>query len=185
MFEMYKSKKKKMSEDQYALLKKYYLDEGSMGIDYKLVREVIFSKTREFTIRMEQMNFDEIYVVKKSKWNGITYESSNKITEQECRDLLKGNISWMENQERPLVNNLFLQMKYNKARPKLIKECMEETCIQKNSKEKAVFTYGTACSKTNVEGFLDYDIELGHISYGILADVQTEIQTPSFLLQLV
>lgn len=185
MFEMYKSSRKKISEEQYRKLKEYCLQsENGVVTDYRLIREMAFSKSKEFVVRMEQMNENEIYIVKKSVWNGITYESSNHITKEECEKLIKGDREWMADSDRPIVNSLYLQMKYNNASPKLICEYMEEICSENGSRKKMIFTYGYLSTRKHLEGFFDMNAELSGRNKGVYTEIHSEITAPSFLLQL-
>ncbi len=185
MFEMYKSRKRKITEEQYGVLKEYYTkSDKEVHIDYRLVREISFSKNKEFVVRMEQMNENDIYIVKKSVWNGITYESSNKITKDECQKLISGDVEWMNNQERAIVYSLYLQMKYNKTAPKLVAEYMKETCMGIGSREKIIFTYGSSETKKHMESFFDINAKMEAKGKSIYSEMQSEITAPSFLLQL-
>ena len=185
MFEMYKSKKQKLSEEQYILLKKSYLGlDVSAEVDYNLIREIVFSKNNEITIKMNQLNNEEVFIEKKSEWNGIKYESRDRISKEECQSILLGNIDWMEESNRPIVHSLYLQMRYNKVKPKLVREYMEETCLDRNGKKRVVFNYGNAWSKKKLLDFFDGNTDFESKNDNITACIQTSISVPDTFFTL-
>ncbi len=185
MFEMYKSKKQKLSEEQYILLKKSYLGfDVSAEVDYNLIREIVFSKNNEITIKMNQLNSEEIFIEKKSEWNGIKYESRDKISKEECQSILLGDIKWMEESDRPIIHSLYLQMRYNKVKPKLVREYMEETCLDRNGKKRVIFNYGNSWSKKKLHDFFDGNTEFESKNNNITASIQTSISVPDTFFTL-
>ena len=83
----------------------------------------------KFRIRMYDGDTSFINLEKKSKFSGLGEKASDNITEDEVRRLLSGDYSWMTDEKRPVVNELYAKMKTQGLRPKTIVDYTREAYI--------------------------------------------------------
>ncbi|TYQ18401.1 UNVERIFIED_CONTAM: VTC domain-containing protein [Acetivibrio alkalicellulosi] len=83
----------------------------------------------KFRIRCYNDNYDFINVEKKSKINGLCNKISERVTKDEVRKILDGDIGWMLNSNRPLISELYVKMKTQHLRPKTIVDYLREPYI--------------------------------------------------------
>ncbi len=186
MINMYRGRSSKVTENEYLLMKMFFMEENrNINIEHNLVRELRFKNNKEFVVRMNQMNEDEIYIIKSSNWNGITNTASEKITKEECVKLINGDISWMNDTDRLIVNNLYLQILYNGIRIGEVNEFMEESCLDVDSEQTTIFTYGREWSKMNFEMFFDASAKFKYRNNSIIADVHTYVAGNEIMANLV
>jgi len=86
------------------------------------LREKIDGVNRREKFRIRYYDGDASYICleKKSKWNGLCGKRSVLLGVQEVRDLLNGDLSWMPNSGRPLVQELYRKMRTSGLRPRTI-----------------------------------------------------------------
>ncbi len=186
MINMYRGKASKVTENEYLLMKMFYMEKNrNVNVEYNLVRELRFKNNKEFIVRMNQMNEDEIYIIRSYDWNGITNTSSDKISKEECKRLIKGDISWMNDTDRLIVNNLYLQILYNGVRIGEISEAMKESCVDIENEQTTTFTYGKEWSKTNFDMFFDSNAKFKYKNNNILAEVHTQVAGKEIMANLV
>lgn len=142
--------------DPHARDGKYYI--RSLYFDNasdKALREKIDGVNSREKFRIRFYNFDPslIHLEKKSKLNGLGTKYSAKLTAAEVQSLIDycncsdGSIDWMaEAEERPLVQELYLKMRYQGLRPKTLVDY---------TREPFIFAPG------NVRVTLDYDLRTG------------------------
>ena len=114
----------------------------------KALREKIDGvNTREkFRLRLYNGDCSMIRLEKKSRRNGLGTKCSANLTAAEAKKLIEGDLSWMLDTDRPLVQELYCKMRYQGMRPKTIVDY---------TREPFVFPPG------NVRVTLDYDIRTG------------------------
>ena len=100
----------------------------------------------KFRIRYYDHDPSLIHLEKKSKWNGLGNKQSAVLTAQEAQAIAVGELDWMLDSGRPLVQELYSKMQTQVLRPKTIVDYTREP-----------FVYGPG----NVRGTLDYDIRTG------------------------
>ena len=100
----------------------------------------------KFRIRMYNYDTSVIRLEKKSKRNGLGNKISASLTEEEVQRIADGDLDWMPDSERPLVQELYCKMRYQGLLPKTIVDYIREPFI---------FRPG------NVRVTLDYDIRTG------------------------
>ncbi|MGN0526280.1 MAG: polyphosphate polymerase domain-containing protein [Acutalibacteraceae bacterium] len=112
------------------------------------LREKINGVNRREKFRIRYYNGDTSFIKleKKSKINGLCNKVSETIKAEEVNALLNGDITWMNNNERPLVFELYVKMKNRTLLPKTIVEY---------TREPFVFSAG------NVRVTIDYNIRTG------------------------
>ena len=120
------------------------------GEDYKdtALREKIDGVSRREKFRIRYYGGDASYICleKKSKWDGLCGKRSVLLSTQEVLALLDGDLDWMPDSGRPLVQELYWKMKSNVLRPRTIVDY---------TRDAFVFPAG------NVRVTLDYNIRTG------------------------
>ena len=112
------------------------------------LREKIDGVTRREKFRIRYYGGDASYICleKKSKWDGLCGKRSVLLSTQEVLALLDGDLDWMPDSGRPLVQELYWKMKSNVLRPRTIVDY---------TRDAFVFPAG------NVRVTLDYNIRTG------------------------
>lgn len=104
------------------------------------------AKREKFRIRCYGGDASYICLEKKSKWDGLCGKRSVLLSAQEVQSLLDGELDWMPDSGRPLVQELYWKMKSNVLRPRTIVDY---------TRDAFVFSAG------NVRVTLDYNIRTG------------------------
>lgn len=114
----------------------------------KALREKLdgVSCREKFRIRYYNGNTSFILLEKKSKISGLCQKEQMKLSRDEAQVLSSGNIQPLANSEKPLLQELYLKMKLQGLRPKIIVDYIREP-----------FVYGPG----NVRVTLDYAIRTG------------------------
>ena len=125
------------------------------NIDDKALREKIdgVNQREKFRIRMYNGDPSVIHLEKKAKNNGLGAKFSADLTAEETQKIIDGDLSWMADSGRPLVQELYSKMLSDGIRPKTIVDYVREP-----------FIYGPG----NVRVTLDYDIRTGMSSTDFL-----------------
>lgn len=135
--------------DEHAINGRYHI--RSLYFDTptdRALREKIYGiNCREkFRIRFYNLDTSVIHLEKKSKRNGLGNKQSADLTAQEAQMIVNGQLDWMMDSGRPLVQELYSKMRTQRLAPKTIVDYMREPFI---------YTPG------NVRVTLDYDIRTG------------------------
>ena len=114
----------------------------------KALREKINGVNCREKFRIRYYNHDTslIHLEKKSKWNGLGNKRSAALTAQEAQAIIDGDLEWMLQSGRPLIQELYFKMLSQGLRPKTIVDYTREP-----------FVYAPG----NVRVTLDYDIRTG------------------------
>ena len=114
----------------------------------KALREKIDGVNCREKFRIRYYNHDTslIHLEKKSKWNGLGNKRSAALTAQEAQAIIDGDLEWMLQSGRPLIQELYFKMLSQGLRPKTIVDYTREP-----------FVYAPG----NVRVTLDYDIRTG------------------------
>lgn len=94
----------------------------------KAVQEKVsgIKKREKFRIRYYNDNYSYIVLEKKMKNNNLCKKLSARITEEECRNILDGNISFMAEHKADLVRELYRKMTYDLLRPRVLVSYVRE-----------------------------------------------------------
>ena len=138
-----------MESDPHAIDGKYlirslYFD----NLDDKALREKEdgVNLREKFRIRLYNCDSSVIHLEKKGKRSGLGTKFSAALTAEEAQKIVDGDLDWMLNSGRPLVQELYCKMRYQGMRPKTIVDY---------TREPFIFRPG------NVRVTLDYDIRTG------------------------
>ena len=100
----------------------------------------------KFRIRYYNDDLSFIRLEKKSKWNGLGNKQSATLSAEEAQAIVDGDLDWMIDSDRPLLQELYTKMTVQGLRPKTIVDYTREP-----------FVYAPG----NVRVTLDYDIRTG------------------------
>ena len=100
----------------------------------------------KFRIRYYNRDQSFIRLEKKSKWNGLGNKQSTTLSAEEAQAIVDGDLDWMMDSDRPLLQELYTKMTVHGLRPKTIVDYTREP-----------FVYAPG----NVRVTLDYDIRTG------------------------
>ena len=114
----------------------------------KALREKIdgVNQREKFRIRLYNGDAQTVHLEKKSKVNGLCAKESVKLSPQEARAIVSGDLNWMANCDRPLLQELYHKMRTQGLRPKTIVDYTRKP-----------FVYGPG----NVRVTLDYNLRTG------------------------
>ena len=104
------------------------------------------NERRKFRIRYYNNDLSYIMLECKMKRDNVGCKLQEKLTEDELRRILDGDIAWMVTSGRPLLAVLYVEMKVNGLRPKCVVEYM-----------RVPFVYGPG----NVRVTIDWNIRTG------------------------
>ena len=83
----------------------------------------------KFRIRCYDRDFSYIQLEKKSKRNRLGEKAKARVTEDEVKALLDGDIAWMNDPSRPVVVELLSKMRSQGLRPKVVVEYRREPFV--------------------------------------------------------
>ena len=114
-------------EDGRYRIRSIYFDNS----DDKALREKIdgIAKREKFRIRYYNDDFSFITLEKKMKVNDLCLKYDARITEEECRKILDGNISWMRFSENDLIKEFYAKMKFQRLKPRVLVSYTREPFI--------------------------------------------------------
>ncbi len=104
------------------------------------------NRREKFRIRYYNLDTSMIHLEKKSKVNGLGTKYSALLSADETQKIIDGNIDWMADCDRSLVQELYCKMKSQGLKPKTIVDYIREPYIYEPG---------------NVRVTLDYDIRTG------------------------
>ncbi len=104
----------------------------------------------KFRIRLYNGDSSFIHLEKKSKRGGLGTKYSALLSPDEVRAILAGDIAWMRDADRPLVQELYCKMRYQRLEPKTIVEYTREPYVYAPGNVRVTFDYdlrtGLACT---------------------------------------
>ena len=118
------------------------------NLDDKALREKLdgVNLREKFRVRLYNRDSSVIHLEKKGKNNGLGTKYSASLSAEEAQKLVDGDLDWMLDSGRPLVQELYCKMRYQGMRPKTIVDYTREPFIYRPG---------------NVRVTLDYDIRTG------------------------
>ena len=130
--------------DPHAIDGKYFI--RSLYFDNlsdKALREKLdgVNMREKFRIRYYNGDTSLIHLEKKGKRNGLGTKFSARLTEAEAQAIVDGDIDWMLNSDRPLVQELYCKMLYQGLRPKTIVDYTREPFIYGPGNVRVTFDY--------------------------------------------
>ena len=133
-----------MESDPHAVEGKYqirslYFD----NMDDKALREKIDGVNLREKFRIRYYNGDPsvIHLEKKCKKNGLGAKFSADLTADEAQRIVDGELDWMRDCGRPLVQELYVKMRAQGLRPKTIVDYTREPFIYRPGNVRVTFDY--------------------------------------------
>ena len=87
------------------------------------------SRREKFRIRYYNDDLGSIFLEKKIKDGGLCRKTGARITKQECRRMLDGDVIWMREHREALVRELYAKMRYRLLRPRVLVSYVREPYI--------------------------------------------------------
>ena len=121
-----------MKRDEHAANGKYFI--RSLYFDNaadKALREKLDGVNNREKFRIRYYNHDTslIHLEKKSKRGGLGSKKQAELTAEEAQAIVDGDWEWMQEDDRPLVRELFLKMRSQGLRPKTIVDYVREAFV--------------------------------------------------------
>ncbi len=130
------------------LIRSLYFDNP----DDKALREKVDGVNMREKFRIRYYNGDPsvIHLEKKGKRNGLGTKYSSSLTREEAQAIVDGDLDWMMDSGRPLVQELYCKMRYQRLRPKTIVDYTREPFIYRLGNVRVTFDYnirtGMSCT---------------------------------------
>ena len=80
------------------------------------------NERRKFRIRYYNDDLDYIMLECKMKWDGVGCKPQERLTEEETRKIIQGDVGWMVKSGRPLLAALYVDMKARLLQTKTVVE---------------------------------------------------------------
>lgn len=118
------------------------------NLEDKALREKIngVNGREKFRLRCYNGDFSQVFLEKKSKWNGLCRKEQTQLRWEEVQAIVRGDVLRLEESEKPLVQELYFKMTTQGLRPRTIVDYTREP-----------FVYAPG----NVRVTLDYNIRTG------------------------
>ena len=130
------------------LIRSLYFDNP----DEKGLRENVDGVHLREKFRILYYNLDPsvIHLEKKGKRSGLGTKYSANLTSEEAQSIVDGKIGWMLDSGRPLVQELYCKMRYQRMAPKTIVDYTREPFIYRPGNVRVTFDYdirtGLSCT---------------------------------------
>ena len=116
-----------VGEDGKYRIRSIYFDNA----DDKALKEKVsgVAKREKFRIRYYNDDLRFITLEKKMKIDSLCMKFDARISEEECRRILSGDIAWMIGHSDELVRELYAKMNYQRLRPRVMVSYVREPYI--------------------------------------------------------
>lgn len=118
------------------------------NVDDKALREKIdgIEKREKFRIRYYNDDFSFITLEKKMKIDNLCLKYDARITEEECRKILEGDLEFMKDHKEELVRELYAKIKYQQLKPRVLVSYVREPYIFKAGNVRVTFDFNIRTS---------------------------------------
>lgn len=99
------------------------------------------NRREKFRIRLYNYDTSFIKLEKKSKLNGLGTKASASLRAEEAQKIVDGDLLWMQDSGRPLVQELYCKMQSQGLRPKTIVDYTREPYIYAPGNVRVTFDY--------------------------------------------
>ncbi len=96
-------------------------------------------KREKFRIRYYNDDFSEIKLEKKQKYNGLCMKMSARLSREECEKIITGDTGWMKESNDPLIKELYVKMKTQVLRPRVVVSYIREPYVYKAGNTRVTF----------------------------------------------
>lgn len=157
--------------------------------DDKALREKIngVQKREKFRIRYYNDDLSFLILEKKIKWNSLCRKIDARLTEEECRALLKGDISWMMAHPSGLVRELYCKMKSQQLRPRVLVSYIREPYVYTAGNVRVTFDFhirSTLFHRSFLEEEIS-DIDVSDKPENIILEIKFDAFLPDVIRDLL
>ena len=126
-----------VAEDGRYHIRSIYFDNS----DDKALREKVdgVAKREKFRIRYYNDDFSFITLEKKMKIDNLCLKYDAEISEEECRKILSGDLTWMKDHPQGLVRELYAKMAYQRLKPRVLVSYVREPYIYRPGNVRVTF----------------------------------------------
>lgn len=145
------------------------------------------SKREKFRIRYYNDDLSFITLEKKIKVDNLCLKYDAKITEEELRDILNGNISFMRGHPEELVRELYAKMNYQRLKPRVLVSYNREPYIFPPGNVRVTFDYGIRTSNYSMDllNADSRDISATDTPQDMLLEVKYDAFLPEIIQDLI
>ena len=173
------------NEDGKYTIRSIYFDNYR---DTALREKIIGAKTREkFRIRYYNDDFSFITLEKKIKHDDLCLKLDATLLEEETRLLLRGDTDWMLKHDDPLIKELYIKMKTQQLRPRVLVSYTREPYVYAAGNVRVTFDSDIRSTLYHTD-FLEAsvtDISVGAGEKDASAPLLMELKYDGFLPSLI
>lgn len=139
----------------------------------------------KFRVRLYDYNMEYLNLEKKSKRDNLTFKQKCRLTPEENERIRFGDIDWMENDTRPLIRDLYVQMKLYQLKPMTVVDYEREVFIYEYGNVRVTFD---SCIKTSFRNndLLNPDLAMVETTPGVVVlEVKFDEYLPEIIKQLL
>lgn len=153
--------------------------------DDKALREKTdgIQNREKFRIRYYNDDFSFITLEKKMKINNLCLKYDARITEEECRNILNGDLGFMKMHPQELVRELYAKMKYQRLRPRVLVSYLREPYIFKPGNVRVTFDSDIRTTLYNGEFLAEKVTDIS--ATDTPTDMILEVKYDAFLPQII
>ena len=152
----------------------------------KALREKIdgVNKREKFRIRYYGTDTSFIRLEKKSKINGLCNKVTCRITAEECKKIIDGDIDFMKDSEHELMRELYSKMKYQLLRLKCVVAYTRECFVYPPGNVRVTLDMNI-CGSNNVKEFLNPDLPFLQTYHEAILEVKWDEFLPQIIRDCV
>lgn len=171
------------ARDGTYLIRSVYFD----NVYDKALREKIdgVNKREKFRIRYYNDDLSYITLEKKMKIDKLCLKYDARITEEEFRRTLSGDILWMKNSDSQLVQELYAKMRYQNLKPRVRVSYLREPYIYKAGNVRITFDSKIRTSMNQMDFINADDISVEDTSGEMLMEVKYDAFLPEIIRMLL
>lgn len=157
------------------------------NIDDMALREKLDGVSVREKFRIRYYNGDKtfIHLEKKSKFNALGTKEQALLTAAEAQAIVDGDVGWMNDSGRPLVQQLYAKMTIQGLRPKVIVDYTREPFIFEPGNVRVTFDYNIRTGLKSVD-FLEPDcVTIPVMDDPIILEVKWDGFLPSIIRDAV
>ncbi len=141
-------------------------------------------KREKFRIRYYNTDTSFIRLEKKSKINGMCNKQLVQISTEECQKIIDGDIDFMLDSGKPLLQELYAKMKYQLLRPKCIVAYRRESFAYPPGNVRVTIDIDI-CGSYDVKNFLNPDLRCLQLYHTSILEVKWDEFLPQIIRDAV
>ena len=157
------------------------------NLDDKALREKIDGVNLREKFRIRYYNGDTSFIrlEKKSRRNGLGTKFEAALSAEEAQKIVDGDLDWMMESDRPLVQELYCKMRYQGLRPKTIVDYIREPYVYAPGNVRVTFDHDLRTGLSSTD-FLNPDcITVPAGDAPILLEVKWDAYLPEIIRDAV